>query len=157
MINPRELRIGNYVLYNNQPIMVKGITTNTVMLDGIMYDTGNPNYQFDYKRIYAGEACIRPIPLCDTILQKIRSRIPAKGGFAYTYYPSKATFLINPDSNGYFIGMNYGKNVIHVTPHKLINLHELQNVFYSQYGSEMEIDERILVHAVASAIEEGSI
>ena len=35
MINPCELRLGNYVLFNKQPIMIKGVTTNAVMLGGI--------------------------------------------------------------------------------------------------------------------------
>lgn len=155
MINPNELRVGNYVLYNNEPVMVKGVTANAVMLDGVMYDTGNPNYPFDYKHIYAGEDCVRPILLCDTMLQKIRSRIPTKGGYAYTYYTSKATFLIYPDTDGYFIGMDFRGNIIHVTPHKMNYLHELQNVYFAQYGSEMDIDNRILARAVVSCIGNG--
>lgn len=135
--------------------MVKGVTENTVMLDGVMRSTGNPSFPFDYKPVFAGEDSICPIPLCDTILQKIRTRIPTKSGFVYSYYPTKVTFLIYPDSNGYFIGMDNRGHVIHITPHKLNFLHELQNVYFSQYGIEMDIDSRILTRAVASAIEDG--
>ena len=37
----------------------------------------------------------------------------------------------------------------------MIHLHELQNVYFAQYGIEMDIDSRILLRAVASAIEDG--
>ena len=68
---------------------------------------------------------------------------------------SKATFLIYPDTDGYFIGMDFRGNIIHVTPHKMNYLHELQNVYFAQYGSEMDIDNRILARAVVSCIGNG--
>lgn len=157
MIEPSELRVGNFILYNNQPIMVKGVTANSVMLDGVMYETGNPNFPFDYKRIYADDDSIRPIPLSDTILQGIRSRVPRKNGYAYSYYGGKATFLIYPDSQGYFIGMDYRGNVIHITPNHVNTVHQLQNIYLAQYGIEMDINERHLSRAVSSAIDYGEI
>lgn len=152
MIEPTELRVGNYILFNNQPVMVKGVTANTLMLEGVMYETGNPNFPFDYKPIYAADNSLQPIPLCDTILQGVRSRVPRKSGFAYSYYGSRPTFLIYPDDKGYFIGMDYRGSVIHVTPNHVKNLHQLQNIYFAQYGVEMDIHENRLKQAVASAI-----
>ena len=157
MIEPSELRVGNYILYNNQPVMVKGVTVNTVNLDGVMYETGNPNFPFDYKTIYAADNSLRAIPLCDTILQGVRSRIPRKGGFAYSYYGSKATFLIYPDDEGYFIGVDFRGNLIHVTPNHVNTLHQLQNIYFAQYGIEMDINENRLKQAVVSAIAHNEI
>lgn len=152
MIDPSELRVGNYILYNNQPVMVKGVTVNTVKLEGVMYETENPNFPFDYKTIYAADNSLCAIPLCDTILQGVRSRIPQTNGYAYTYYSSRPTFLIYPDDEGYFIGMDYRGNIIHITPNHVNTLHQLQNIYFAQYGVEMDINENRLKHAVASAI-----
>lgn len=143
MVNPSELRVGNYVLYNNQPVMVFGISVNAVMLNGFN------------QEIAVNESIIRPIPLVDTILQKVRSRIPSPEGLAYSYYGAKATFLIYPEHNGCFIGLNNRGKVFRVTPHIINYLHQLQNIFYAQYGVEMEINEGVLSRAVAMALEYG--
>lgn len=157
MIEPTELRVGNYILYNDQPVMVKGVTANTVMLEGVMYETGNPNFPFDYKPIYVADNSLRAIPLCDTILQGVRSRIPQNDGYAYTYYGSRATFLVYPDDEGYFIGVDFRGNLIRVTPNQITTLHQLQNIYFTQYGEEMVISDNRLKQAVASAIENKAI
>ena len=157
MINTTELRIGNYVLFNKQLIRVKGVTAGAVMLEGVMYETGNPNYPIEYKQIPASDASIQPIPLNDDILQKVCGRIPMNGGYAYKYYGARVTFLIYKDEEGYFIGMNYMDNVFHVTPCHLQSFHQLQNVFFAQYGFEMDIDEKILRRCIDNAVQDGLI
>ena len=157
MINTTELRIGNYVLFNKQVIMVKGVAANAVMLEGVMYDTGNPNYPYEYKLVPASEASIQPIPLNDNILQKVCGRIPMNGGYAYKYYGARVTFLIYEDEEGYFIGMNYMDSVFHITPCHLQSFHQLQNVFFAQYGFEMDIDAIILRRCINNAVRDGLI
>ena len=157
MIEPTELRVGNYILYKDQPAMVKGVTANTVILDGVMFETGDPSFSFHYKTIYAADNSLRAIPLCDTILQGVRSRIPQNYGYAYTYYGSMATFLIYPDNEGYFIGVDFRGNLIRVTPNHINTMHQLQNIYFAQYGEDMEINENRLKQAVATAIENKEI
>ena len=159
MINTTELRIGNYILFNKQPIMVKGVTTSAVMLDGVMYETGNPNFPYEYRLIPADDARLEPIPLIDDILQKIRTRIPMSGKRAYKYYGTKATFLIfeDEDSRGYYIGMNYMDQVFRLTPQSLYFFHQLQNIYFAQYGDEFDFNERLLSLSVKNAVDDGLI
>lgn len=159
MVKTTELRIGNYILFNKQPIMVKGITANAVMLDGVMYETGNPNSPCEYRLIPADDARLEPMPLIDDILQKIRTRIPMSGKRAYKYYGTKATFLIfeDEDSGGYYIGMNYMDQVFRVTPQPLYYFHQLQNIYFAQYGDEFDFNERLLSLSVKNAVDDGLI
>lgn len=158
MINTLELRVGNYVLYNGQPIMVNGITYNTVMLDGILLATENPNYPYEYKHINANDESIEPIPLCDLILETIRQRIPMKDGFVYSYNKNSSTYFIyEDDEEGYFVGLDFRGELIRVTPKPFRYLHQLQNVFFAQYGNEMNIDEQQLKNSVEKAVENGVI
>lgn len=158
MINTQELRIGNYVFYKDQAILLKGVKENTVFLDGVLVETYNLNQPYDYKPISADDACLRPIPLCDAILQKIRLRMPIEGGYCYTYYKNYPSFLIYMNNNnGYYIGLNYQGEVCRVTPGPLYYLHQLQNIYYAQYGIEMDVSEKILKQSVQNAIVAGVI
>ena len=157
MINSAELRIGNYVMFNKQLIMVKGVMANAVMLEGVMCSTENPNFPNDYRLIPASDTSIRPIPLNDDILQKVCGRIPMDDSYAYKYYGAKATFLIYEDEVGYYIGMNYMDSIFHITPCHLEFFHQLQNIFYAQYGVEMDINERIMRRCIDNAVEDGLI
>ena len=62
MINTSELRIGNIILFNGEPIAVKGIHTNSVLLDGVMRPSVN-GIDFEYNPIPAKEDCLQPLPL----------------------------------------------------------------------------------------------
>ena len=157
MVNPSELRIGNYILFNKQPTMVKGVTANAVMLDGVMLQPENPNSPYEYQLINAEDDRLQPIPLIDDILQKIRTRIPLNGRKAYKYYGTKATFLIYEYEEGYFIGMNYRNQVFRVTPRSLYYFHQLQNVYFAQYGDEFDFNERMFTMSINNAIEDGII
>lgn len=157
MIDTSELRVGNYILYNKQLIKVKGITENAVMLEGVMYDTGNPNFPYEYKPIPSSDASIQPIPLNDDILQKVCGRISVSNEYAYKYNGSKVTFLIYKDEEGFYIGMNYKDSVCYITPCHLESFHQLQNIFYAQYGLEMNINVRILKCSIDNAVEDGLI
>ena len=138
--------------------MVKGLTSNAVMLEGVIYATDDPNHPYEYKHINANSDSIKPIPLCDLILETIRQRIPLKDGYVYSYYHERASFFIFKDEiDGYYIGLKDKKEVYRVTPKSLKYLHQLQNVYFAQYGNEMDINEQILRNSVEKATEGGLI
>ena len=157
MIIPRELRVGNFILFNKQLIMVKGVTENAVMLNGVLCSTDNPIFPNEYQLINAADDRLQPIPLIDDVLHKVRTRIPINGRYAYQYYNKSATFLIFEDAEGFYIGMNYMDQVFRMTPQRLVYFHQLQNVFFAQYGAEFDFDERLLSISINKAVEEGLI
>lgn len=141
MINTHDLRIGNYVLFNNHPVMVQGVTTSEVLIGGVS--------------IVATDSKVRPISLCDFILQNIRQRIYEEGRICYTYHKNSTFMIYNNDNGSYFIGLNYRGDVCHVTTTPILYLHQLQNICYAQYGEEMIIDEKALMLGVANAYRRG--
>ena len=144
MVETSELRVGNYILCNNMLARVQGVSYDSVLING------NP--------IAANESIIRPITLCDTILQKIRQRMPLPDGLRYTYYKNWTTFMIfENEDGGYYIGLNYQGDVCRITPNPILCLHQLQNIYFAQYGEEMEINERILFDSVETALQNGEL
>lgn len=141
MIDTHDLRIGNYVLFNNHPVIVQGVTTEEVLIGGVP--------------IAATDSKVNPIPLCDFILQNIRQRIYEKSRICYTYHKNSTFMLYNNDNGSYYIGLNYRGYVCHVTTTPILYLHQLQNICYAQYGEEMIIDEKTLVQCVANAYSRG--
>lgn len=138
MVETSEFRVGNYILYNNMPAMVQGMSEDSVLING--------------NAVTANDASIRPIRLCDAILQKIRQRIPKPDGYCYFYYRNKQTFLIYvDDDDNYYIGLNYQGDVCRIMPNPIVYLHQLQNIYFAQYGIEMDINERILLNCVEIA------
>lgn len=144
MVETSEFRVGNYILYDNMPAMVQGMSEDSVLING--------------NAVTANDASIRPIRLCDTILQKIRQRIPKPDGYCYFYYRNKQTFLIYvDDDDNYYIGLNYQGDVCRITPNPIVYLHQLQNIYFAQYGIEMDINERILLNCVQIALRNGEL
>jgi len=144
MVETSELRIGNYILYHNILARVQGVSDDSVLIDGVA--------------IPANDAIVRPITLCDTILQKVRQRIPKPESYCYFYYRNKQTFLIYvDDADNYYIGLNYQGDVCRITPNPIVYLHQLQNIYFAQYGAEMDINERILFDSVETAFQNGEI
>lgn len=144
MVETSELRIGNYILYHNILARVQGVSDDSVLIDGVA--------------IPANDAIVRPITLCDTILQKVRQRIPKPESYCYFYYRNKQTFLIYvDDADNYYIGLNYQGDVCRITPNPIVYLHQLQNNYFAQYGAEMDINERILFDSVETAFQNGEI
>lgn len=144
MVETSELRVGNYILCNNKLAMVQGVSNDSVLING--------------NSIAANESIIRPITLCDTILQKIRQRMLLPGGLRYTFYKNRPTFMIfENEDGGYYIGMNYQGDVCRITPNPILYLHQLQNIYFAQYGAEMGINERNLFDSVETALKNGEI
>ena len=144
MLETNELRIGNYILCNNLLVRVDGSSEDTVLIEGDV--------------IAANDAAIRPITLCDTILQKVRQRLPMQSGLRYSYYKNRPAFLIFANEDGgYFIGMNYEDDVVRITPNPIVYLHQLQNIYFAQYGVEMDINMKVLLDSIETAFENGEI
>ena len=71
---------------------------------------------------------------------------------------NKQTFLIYVDDDGsYYIGLNYQGDVCRITPNPILYLHQLQNIYFAQYGMEMDINERGLLESVETALRNGDI
>lgn len=141
MIDTQDLRIGNYVLYHNQPVMVQSVSAGDVLINGMS--------------IAASDSNVSPIPLCDYLLTNIRQRLFKKDRICYTYH-KYSTFMIYIDDIGsFFIGLNYQDDICHVTTAPILYLHQLQNIYYAQYGEEMIINEQVLAHSIANAFSRG--
>lgn len=144
MVETSELRIGNYILYHNILARVQGVSDDSVLIDGVA--------------IPANDATIRPITLCDTILQKVRQRIPKPEGCCYFYYCNKQTFLIYvDDDDSYYIGLNYQGDVCRITPNPIVYLHQLQNIYFAQYGVEMDINVKSLFDSIETVVDNGEL
>lgn len=64
MINTEELRIGNILLFQGEPVKVMGIHTGTVLLDGVLRPSAN-GIEIEYNPISASEEVLQPLPLTD--------------------------------------------------------------------------------------------
>ena len=95
--------------------------------------------------------------LYEKYLKNLCGRISLNGLYAFNEYGARVTFLIYEDEEGYFIGMNYMDSVFHITPCHLQSFHQLQNVFFAQYGFEMDIDAIILRRCINNAVRDGLI
>ena len=141
MINTSELRIGNIILFNGEPIVVKGIHTNTVLLDGVMRQAAD-GINIEYNPIPAIEDCLQPMPLSDFLLESMkRGRVLDGYGVQHPYSLRSATYTIRHDEEGYFIGMFKEDGPIHITPNHFHYYHQLQNIYYAQYGEEFCVSE----------------
>lgn len=132
--------------------MVKGVAEDSVLLGGVVFE--NP---YEYPPISVTDDRIQPIPMLDEILQKVRIRIPIVRGHAYKYYGNRVTFLIYEDEEGYFIGLDNQGQIIHITPRHIESLHQLQNIYFAQYGEDMDINVRILTRCIQNAVDDGLI
>ena len=140
MINTSELRIGNIILYNGQPIVVKGVMEDFVLLEGIVRNA-NDGVQNEYKPIPANDSSLEPLPLNDFLLEQLgKGKYPIGGIMRHMYHRSSSTFLIYADNDGYFIGVPGQGRPSYLTPGHIWFLHQLQNIHYAQYGEEIDID-----------------
>lgn len=140
MVNPSELRIGNVILFNDQPIIVHGLRTNGVMLDGVLYNTGDPLRQFDYQLIYEGDQRLRPLLLDDFFLEQILGRYQINNIEVFAYHrPNNGTYFINREEDDYSIGLYMGDQLVHITPFHFRYYHQLQNIHFAQYGEELDV------------------
>lgn len=142
MIDPKELRLGNIILFNGEPVKVMGLHTGTVLLDGVMRPSVN-GIDVEYNPIPASEEAVQPLPLNDFLLETM-----GKGKFVgysgveqHQYHQRSSVYTIMSDGDGYFIGMEKEYDPVHITPCRFFFFHQLQNVHFAQYGEEIDISE----------------
>lgn len=157
MINTLELRIGNIILFNGEPVVVKGVFPDVVYLDGVVRQSASGN-GVEFKPILISDASVQPLPLNDFLLEQMqRNRIVDRNGKRHVYYVRSSNFFIFEDSDGYFIGMCNSVGPIHITPGKFHYYHQLQNIYFAQYGNEIDISEKTVKLAWRTAKNLGKI
>lgn len=157
MINSLELRIGNIILFNGEPIVVKGVLPDVVYLDGIVRQSTVGN-GVEFIPILTSDASVQPLPLNDFLLEQMgRNRIVDRNGKRHVYYVRSSNFFIFKESDGYFIGMCNSVGPILITPGKFYYYHQLQNICFSQYGNEIDISEKAIKLAWSTAKNLGKI
>jgi len=141
MIDTQQLRLGNIVLFNGEPVIVKGIHTGMVFLDGVMWPSTDAIH-IEYNPISASEDCLQPLPLSDFLLESLkRARWEDKHGYQHQYHARSANYTIRKDEEGYYIAMFKEDGPIHITPGHFHYYHQLQNIHFAQYGYELGISE----------------
>src|SRR5690606_11008298 len=135
MINPLELRLGNYVLYNGQTAIVSGINSPAPRKDK----------NFDGKYIIELSLgglidCtpeeLEPLPLIQERILKLsfeKTREP----FIYTLETEWVTYLMDGFAGNYSIGAEYvGLDVEGVVffAHDIQYTHQLQNLIFTLTG-----------------------
>lgn len=142
MIDTRELRIGNIILFQGEPVKVMGIHTGSVLLDGVMRPAAN-GIDIEYNPIPASEDALQPLPLNDSLLESMKKGkfVGYSGVIQHQYHAGRSAFTIMSDEEGYFIGMERGDGPVHITPCHFYYFHQLQNIHFAQYGEEIDISE----------------
>lgn len=142
MIETKELRLGNIILFNGEPVKVMGIHTGTVLLDGVMRPSAN-GIDIEYNPIPASENALQPLPINDFLLETMRKGkfIGYSGVMQHQYHQRSSVYTIMSDGDSYFIGMEKEDGPVHITPCRFYFFHQLQNIHYAQYGEEIEISE----------------
>lgn len=137
MIDPRELRIGNYVSANINDIVrnieIHAITTCGVSEYGGLKEPENP--QSTYERKWISVDAINPIPLTEDILLKCGFK-PYKSHFAGHWYENFYFELANlrPDDDLWVVRI-----FKHHMPGSYKYLHQIQNLWRDVTGEELEV------------------
>ena len=125
MIDARELRIGNYVMwtgFENDIIKIDSITEK-----GTWISTENGTHGVEWKDL-------QPIPLTEEILMKC--------GFEHNY-KSDYTITLSHTTDDRFNFKIYKEGGFSLwylgVPIPVGNLHQLQNLFYALSGEELEV------------------
>lgn len=139
MIDSRELRIDNILLFNNQIAVVKGVFTGHVYLDGVLRITDNPIYPNDYREISVNDPAIRPLPLGDSIIRLFFSSIHDDGGGTCPFGEG-GNYWVFHEGDSFFVGMNLSGEIVHIIPHHIVSFHELQNAYYTIHGEDLPVD-----------------
>lgn len=152
MIETKELRLGNIILLSGEPVKVMGVHTGSVLLDGVMRPSAN-GIDIEYNPIPAKEDALQPLPLNDFLLESMRKGkfLGYSGVIQHQYHPSGSAYFIMSDDEGYFIGMEKNDAPMHITPCHFWYFHQLQNIHFAQYGTEIDISEEDVKRAWKTA------
>lgn len=158
MIETRELRIGNIILFQGEPVKVMGIHTGSVLLDGVMRRSDN-GIDIEYNPIPAQEDILEPLPLNDFLLETMgMGRFRGYSGvILHQYHQGSSIYSIMSEEEGYFIGMEKEDGPVHITPRHFYFFHQLQNLHFSQYGEEINIGEEDVKRAWRTAKNLGKV
>lgn len=141
MIDTTEIRRGNILLLSDNIVQVAEIAADHVCFEGIYRPTNNPQYPFEYNPISAADANLQPYDLTEERMRILLGIIPTEHGHAFRFTRT-ATYLIYPDGEvAFFVGLDNKGQLQRVTPKPFSTLHELQNIHFSMYGTEIEIDD----------------
>lgn len=124
MIDPKELRIGNFVLVDGRITLVESITKT-----GINFTTfqGESYWEIEFKDI-------EPIPLTSKILTEWYGFEKVDNHFRFENWFRLKT---EKDYWVYFIETDFGNDEDDISTLK--HLHELQNLFFALTKKELEI------------------
>ena len=126
MIQPTELRIGNYLNYYNQNCHVMGIYNYGKIELGYFEESIGFIRQLDDKGIH-------PIPLTEEIL--------AKCGFEIDYHiGDDVNFTIGNIDIRKRSGMDYYVFYNKETQVRILHIHQLQNLYWCLCGKELEVN-----------------
>lgn len=121
MIKANELRIGNFVLWDNEDIYsIKGIGNN-----GVRFNNDHGQFRLN-KRIY-------PIPLTPEILEKAGFE-GNRTGFYHSPNGKPYSLYLNNEQEVFLYFGDYDTNI------KIKHLHHLQNLYFALTGTELEIN-----------------
>ena len=130
MIQPKELRIGNYVNVFDKIDEIKSIDENEH--GGFCKFKNNP---YQYYLCHNGEALIKPIILTEEILLKFG--FSSRGTFWLDLYlDEKTKFTLGWHLDGR-IDFEISINKIYFDISHIKHIHQLQNLFYSLTGEEL--------------------
>jgi hypothetical protein len=150
MVNLKELRIGNIILHNGQPAEVLGVGPKGLLING--HKDGDS---------------LEPLPLSNYLLEQLLGKYPVNGKRVFCYY--KSTYFLDYEEqkdwtgniyqeySGYYVGMYDKSQLIHVTPHHFHFYHELQNVYFAQFGTEIGVSFDKITRVWINAINIGRI
>jgi hypothetical protein len=130
MMSPNELRIGNYVLVdeNVQEVsLIKNTTVSTI--DAQTKDEVISEYSFQR---------IQPVPLTNSILQQL--------GFVYHEYFKFWQLITTGIRSEMNISPDYEVIDLKRKPahEKLTSLHQLQNIYFLLKGRELKFSKKVL-------------
>ena len=140
MVNPRELRIGNYVSTSlHRFARITDISTDGCKVDLSVFMSAGRE-MITNSDDYILNKYIAPIPLTEDILLKcgfknMEYKLGVKDGHIILGYEMNICkyFLLeyNPIHSFYFIECN--------TMQPITSLHQLQNIIFDLYGKELEV------------------
>lgn len=131
MINPKELRIGNWIASGGFRRQIRGIT------EGSAYLSPNPNSSLDFNSF----EFLHPIPLTHELLLKIGADYDDHRPFDEFYDFESYYFECSKLTN---VAIHYSHNnkkfyypKYEIAP--IEYLHQLQNLFFALTGEELKI------------------
>ena len=148
MIQPQELRIGNYVTINNPnswiellniPIIVTGIDFSMTKKEKEIWahSNGKIRVENEYNNYNQFSQFIDPIPLTEEILLKFGFEKIKSDEYPHKYiinkYMSDEVEIENLNSQNCFI-FSHGKKFSSI---KIEYVHQLQNLYFSLTGKEL--------------------